>query len=280
MFVPHSLFELIERIDQMIRAIATDIDGTFLRSDRTYDQELFKKVYTAMQAQGIRFIIASGDQYDFLRSLFPDEADHLAYVAENGVLTIDHNMEIAFDHLSTENVSAITHFLDSLEGVAYCASGKKAAYVHHDASPEFKKLIPNFYTKIKEVADINQVTDDPIFKFAMSVPPVKMREIQATINYRFEGIIHATASGYGAVDLIIPGRDKSYGLHKLLDRWHLTPEQLVVFGNGENDLEMFNLAKTSYAMENAPENVKQAASKVIGTNEEQAVLHQIAKLVI
>lgn len=78
----------------MIRAVATDIDGTFLRQDRTFDRELFTKVYQTMHQQGVRLIIASGDQYYFLRSLFPDQADDLAYVAENGVLTVDRNKEI------------------------------------------------------------------------------------------------------------------------------------------------------------------------------------------
>ncbi|MFR0771999.1 MAG: hypothetical protein ACLSH6_09880 [Limosilactobacillus pontis] len=36
------------------------------------------------------------------------------------------------------------------------------------------------------------------------------------INTSFAGIIRATASGYGAIDLIIPGMDKSHGLQLLL----------------------------------------------------------------
>ena len=73
--------------------------------------------------------------------------------------------------------------------------------------------------------------------------------------------------------------DKSYGLKKLLNRWQVDPADLVVFGDGENDLEMFNLAGTSYAMENAPANVKAAASQTIGTNDEQGVLQQLLKII-
>ena len=72
--------------------------------------------------------------------------------------------------------------------------------------------------------------------------------------------------------------DKSYGLKKLLNRWQVDPADLVVFGDGENDLEMFDLAGTSYAMGNAPANVKAAASQTIGTNDDQAVLQQLAKM--
>ncbi|MFR0771997.1 MAG: HAD hydrolase family protein [Limosilactobacillus pontis] len=54
----------------MIRAVATDIDGTFLTNQRDYDRQRFAQVYSAMNSRDIRFIVASGDQYYFLRSLF------------------------------------------------------------------------------------------------------------------------------------------------------------------------------------------------------------------
>ncbi len=53
-----------------MRAVATDIDGTFLTNQRDYDRQLFAKAYAAMVEKDIRFIVASGDQYYFLRSLF------------------------------------------------------------------------------------------------------------------------------------------------------------------------------------------------------------------
>lgn len=236
----------------MIRAVATDIDGTFLRQDRTFDRKLFNKVYAAMQQQGIRFIIASGDQYYFLRSLFPDQADELAYVAENGVLTVDRNKEIACDRLAPADVQQVTNYLDGLAGIEYCASGRRFAYIPSHASDRFKQIIPDYYTRVKVVDDVNAVDDDFIFKFALNVPHERQAKIMDDINTRFAGIIRATASGYGAVDLIIPGMDKSYGLKQLLQRWQISPAELAVFGDGENDLEMFELAQTSFAMANAP----------------------------
>lgn len=260
----------------MIRAVATDIDGTFLRQDRTYDRDLFSRVYSAMTKQGVRFIIASGDQYYFLRSLFPDQADQLAYVAENGVLTVDRNEEIACDRLQPAAVKAVTQYLDSLPGINYCASGRQFAYVPRNADDWFKQIIPNFYTRVKVVNRVTDVHDDFIFKFALNVPHDRQAAITQDINTCFAGTIRATASGYGAVDLIIPGMDKSYGLKKLLDRWQVSPAELAVFGDGENDLEMFDLAGISYAMGNAPANVQSLATKMIGTNNDQAVLHQLA----
>ncbi|MGM9907461.1 HAD hydrolase family protein [Limosilactobacillus sp.] len=89
-----------------MRAVATDIDGTFLTSQRDYDRRLFAKVYARLVEKNIRFIVASGDQYYFLRSLFPKIADQLAFVAENGVLTIDRDAEVHCGQLAVADVRA------------------------------------------------------------------------------------------------------------------------------------------------------------------------------
>lgn len=263
-----------------IRAVATDIDGTFLTNQRGYDHRLFHQVYQALVKQNVRLIVASGDQYYFLRSLFPKVADQLAFVAENGALTIDRGVEVHCGRLTRKNAYDIWRYVDHLSGVNYVICGRHSAYVMSTAPQAFKQEMHQFYARCREINDFTDIHDDLIFKFALGVPGNQMRAIAHDIDTRFAGVIRATASGYGAIDLIIPGLDKSYGLKLLLDRWQLAPQELAVFGDGENDLEMFNLAGISYAMGNAPTNVQAAATQVIGTNNEQAVLHQLAKLFV
>lgn len=261
-----------------MHAVATDIDGTFLTSQRDYDRQLFDKVYATMIEKNIRFIVASGDQYYFLRSLFPRVADQLAFVAENGVLTIDRGEEVHCGRLATKNVQTIIAYLEKLPGVNFIVCGRRSAYVLKSAPARFRTGARRFYTRISEISDFSAIHDDVIFKFALNVPPTQQGKISREIDTHFAGIIRATSSGNGSIDLIIPGMDKSHGLKLLLARWGISPQDLVVFGDGENDLEMFDLAGTSYAMGNAPQNVQEAATHVIGTNDEQAVLHTLEKL--
>ena len=54
----------------MIKAFVCDMDGTFLRSDHSYDVELFKKVMTLLEKQNKHFIVASGNQWRQIRSFF------------------------------------------------------------------------------------------------------------------------------------------------------------------------------------------------------------------
>ena len=55
-----------------IKMAAVDIDGTFVRSDYTYDVPHFKRILSHMKKEGCNFVEASGNQYYQLRDLFLD----------------------------------------------------------------------------------------------------------------------------------------------------------------------------------------------------------------
>lgn len=54
-----------------IKLIAVDMDGTFLSDAKTYNRQRFLAQYQRMREQGIRFVVASGNQYYQLISFFP-----------------------------------------------------------------------------------------------------------------------------------------------------------------------------------------------------------------
>ena len=48
-------------------------------------------------------------------------------------------------------------------------------------------------------------------------------------------------------------------------------DRLVVFGDGKNDIDMFEIADESYAVENACKELKEKATSVIGRHDQDAV---------
>ena len=46
-----------------IKMVAVDIDGTFVRSDYTYNIPRFQRVFSRMKEVGCHFVVASGNQY-------------------------------------------------------------------------------------------------------------------------------------------------------------------------------------------------------------------------
>ena len=62
-----------------MKLLATDMDGTFLRDDKSYSEE-FNDLYKQMLKQGIQFVIASGNQYEALACKFDDALSHRVYL--------------------------------------------------------------------------------------------------------------------------------------------------------------------------------------------------------
>ena len=82
-------------MENNIKMVAVDVDGTFVRSDYTYDVPRFKRILSRMNRAGCRFVVASGNQYYQLRDLFPGYYDVLSFVAENGAFVKDQILKFA-----------------------------------------------------------------------------------------------------------------------------------------------------------------------------------------
>ncbi len=64
-------------------------------------------------------------------------------------------------------------------------------------------------------------------------------------------MVTAVATGYGSIDLIIPGVHKANGLRILQQRWGIEDHEVVAFGDSGNDIEMLQHAGFGFAMANA-----------------------------
>lgn len=104
----------------------------------------------------------------------------------------------------------------------------------------------------------------------------RFKKILARMNE--VGCNFVVASGHGSIDLIYPGRHKASGLKHLVRPWNITPDQCLAFGDGGNDIEMLQYCAHSFAMANAPDNVKKAAKNICPSNEKDGVLVTIIQV--
>ncbi len=98
----------------MIKLIAVDMDGTFLRDDMSYDESKFAALQKQFKQRKIRFVVASGNQYFQLKSFFKTYPDTI-YVAENGAYIRDQQNIYALHSFSP---TIVTHILNDLALVA------------------------------------------------------------------------------------------------------------------------------------------------------------------
>ncbi|WP_295728709.1 Cof-type HAD-IIB family hydrolase [uncultured Limosilactobacillus sp.] len=255
----------------MIKAIAVDMDGTFLNSQSTYDHERFAKVFQQLQAHHIQFIVASGNPIYQLKMAFPDYVNDLCFVAENGVECFDHNQLVYCGEITSEAIQGILQLHLSIPGSTFLLSGLHHAFVFKDENPDFIQRIRHHYPRMVMIDSLTNI-DDQIVKLQMDVPGEMTQQMQDQINHDFASQLTAVSSGYGNLDLIVSGLDKATGLKALMKRHGWQNQEIMAFGDGQNDMTMLQLAGESYAMQNGDPRVIQLAKHTAPTNDQNGVL--------
>lgn len=265
-------------MDEKIKMVAVDVDGTFVRSDYTYDIPRFQRILSHMNHIGCHFVVASGNQYYQLRDLFPGYDEELSFVAENGAFVKDQKELVFTANMPKDTVDAVIDVCREYPEIRNVLCGLESAYCQRETvNQEFFDRTAIYYHRLKWMDDFKKV-DDQILKFAPTVPEEKTDFYYHLFCEKLKVKIEPTTSGHGSIDLILPGCHKASGLKRLLKRWEISPEQCAAFGDGGNDIEMLKYCGYSYAMENAPANVKAAAKFVCPSNEEDGVLVTLEKL--
>lgn len=253
------------------RLVATDMDGTFLDDHGDYDRVRFARLLSAMQGAGCRFVIASGNQYYQLRSFFEDYRE-LAYVAENGALTVVDGEVLSCIAMEAEVLARAWQVIqdDGRAEAALC--GRRCCHVQRGtASDRFFRTMSRYFTRIEWVDDLADVDDTPL-KFSLSVEDGSEGEVAAELSDALGGALVPVVSGNGSIDLMVPGCTKASALRLLCRRWGLSTSDCIAFGDSENDIEMLREAGRGYAMENASVKTKEAADSICPPNQESGVL--------
>ncbi|WP_282708987.1 Cof-type HAD-IIB family hydrolase [Ligilactobacillus sp. Marseille-Q7487] len=255
----------------MIKAVAVDMDGTFLNSVKNYNRPKFAYLFDKMQQRNIKFIVASGNQYYQLRSYFPDHWNDITFIAENGAYILHGQEEIFCGAFKASALDTIFATLADLPEIKVGICGKKSAYVLATQDKAYIERLGFFCPRLQVIDNISQINDQ-LFKFTLSVPKNQTQKYQDYLNLKLAGNAVATSSGHGEIDLIIPGLNKAWGLNHVLKGWNLSAKDLAAFGDGGNDLEMLTLANHSYAMANSLPEVFKVAKHVAPSNDEDGVL--------
>ncbi|PKH22327.1 sugar-phosphatase [Enterobacterales bacterium CwR94] len=257
-----------------VKLIAVDMDGTFLDDKKQYNKARFLAQYAEMKAQGIRFVVASGNQYWQLISFFPEIRDEIAFVAENGAYVVNQGEEVFCGAFTDEQALMVMDELLPLSDVTTVVCGKNSAYISDQADESVVAIMSRHYHRLEPVADLRQVRDT-LFKFALNLPEDDSARLRGALGHRLDGIIKPVSSGFGFVDLIIPGLHKANGIQRLQQQWQIGDEEVVAFGDSGNDEEMLRKAGFSFAMENARPEIKAVAKYAAGHHNQQSVLDVI-----
>lgn len=257
-----------------VKLIAADMDGTFLNQHGEYNKARFREQYQQLVQRGIKFVVASGNQYYQLKSFFDDIDEQIAYVAEGGGYVVDKKEEIYCGELEPQQVAQVLDWIRRTPGINTIVCGRKGAYVLEGTDGVFISRMRRYYHRLATVRDYAEI-DDTVFKFALSYVEDDVYPLMGEITEKIGTIVAPVTSGHGSVDLIITGNHKANGLRKIQQIYDIRDEEVLTFGDSGNDLEMLRYAGYGFAMENASAPAKAAAKYRAPSNDEEGVLKVI-----
>lgn len=259
-----------------VKIIAVDMDGTFLRSDSTYDVERFNRLYEKMKKHDIRFVVASGNQSHQLKSFFPDIVNEIAFVAENGAHVVDKGETVSTSPITKEEYKRMLNAIKKFPEEHVVVSAIKSAYILSSESDQFFDDMSVYCKKLTRIDSFEDV-DDEIVKIYLHCDGADFEKLYNVLNKDIGDIMTPIDCGHFGMDLIVPGINKANGLKTLCERWGFDDSEIMAFGDSGNDEAMLKLAKYSYCVSNGKQAIKDIADEVIKSNDEDAVLEVIEK---
>lgn len=267
----------------MTRLFVTDLDQTFLNSERQFNVARFTTILDQLDERGDQFAIATGRDENWVRNKFGKLVDRMHLVTGNGATWRVKGSEQL--HVRNINASALKKLEDILTSdafetigvIAFSADNMYNLVGLQELPENMQDYMAQVYPNMETVAHL---TDIPELLTSVTgiFPPIHSEEAIALIDDN-QLPLHATTSGYGTVDILAEGVNKATSLTMLIDQIDLAPEDLTVFGDGMNDLEMMQLAGNVYIMPNSDDRLFGRGYNVVtNDSDHDGVLETLEKI--
>ena len=262
-----------------IKMVVTDMDGTLLDEKGEFDRSRLKNILDELDKREIRFVVATGNEIHRMHLLFGDLLERVTLIVANGARIFDKNEVLLGTCWSQDLVAQVLSYFEGRErDVHLVVTAENGAFVKTGTIfPMIEKVMTaemaqEFYRKINFVETLRPDDFPQVLKMSMVVNEQVAVQATRQLNQDFADTLNAVTSGYGAIDILQKGIHKAWGLEQLMQKWEIQEQEIMAFGDSENDIEMLQLAGISYAMENADPRVKTVANHLAPANTEAGVL--------
>jgi Cof subfamily protein (haloacid dehalogenase superfamily) len=251
------------------RLIATDLDGTLLRSDGSVSQRTRNVLQRATLA-GVQIVLVTGRPMRRVREFAHMLAlDGLAICA-NGAVLYDLGRDAIVEQtmLSAELAQELILQLRSrLPEICFAVEtghklGREPAYARHRPRAEGIDL---------ELADAIALSAQGASKLIAMHPHLPLDEFLQQVRKIIAERATVTHAGSPFLEIAAAGVTKAWALEALCKRQGIDAREVVAFGDMPNDLPMLEWAGQGVAVANAHPSVLAVASAVTATNDEDGV---------
>lgn len=285
-------YKLLLRIDwghsMTIKLVAFDMDGTFLNVQNTYNHQRFGTILKKLRAKGIRVVSASGSQYQRLQDQFAEFQSQMDFVTQNDAVVYSQGEPLLIQAMPKEAVSktllAIQQQFAATDIAEHLVVGVKSAYVDQKISQAAYDLTYHYYNHLKRVPDLVKVTPERLQDQITSIgitfgDHVDFAGKVATLQQILPNGLASQTAGFNTQLITEQSVTKARGLQQLQRKYQIANDEMMTFGDDENDLSMLTITPHGYAMTNARPKIKAAANHLAVSNNDEGVLNVLAELI-
>ncbi|GAB1819648.1 HAD family hydrolase [Herbidospora sp. RD11066] len=258
------------------RLIATDLDGTALRSDGTISART-AAAFAAVEDSGATLVFVTARPPRWMTSVSHVVNHRGLAICANGALLYDlHTESIADSHLMESQVVAetvallrgavpsLTFSVEYEDGYAYESDFPLGSWDQRfgDGRPPVSSVLGRPCAKL--LAYHHTMAADDLYE-----------RVVALVG---DTVTPTHSSGRALIEMSAFGVTKATALARFASRNGITPGDAVAFGDMPNDLPMLGWAGTSWAVANAHPDVLAAVDHVTAANNDDGVAQVLERL--
>lgn len=266
---------MIEKISDIL--IVSDIDGTLLREADGLSAEN-REAIKRFTDKGGYFTVSTGRAIEAARIVLDGSVVNAPSIHINGGYLYDWQKDevIEPNYLSGFAKFTVKKLMERFDNCD-CHFVRQGASVNLLTGGKYlKKYIPE--RELEFFGGSAEDVPEDIYKFIVCCDPENMPEIRAFAEKNFSRDVNVIQSSPFFLEILPKGNSKGKALLRLCERLGIPAENSVAVGDYENDIEMITAAGIGAAVDNAADEVKEAADIVLPRCEENAIMHLICFL--
>lgn len=261
----------------------SDLDGTLLRSNQK-TSEFTNFTINNLVEKGMIFSYATARSLITAKKVTRGIKAKIPLIVYNGAFVIDNiTEEILIANYFDESVRSVLDelFANRIFPIVYAHidGAEKFSFVPELCTDEMMKFLDSRKGDIRTniVNKSEDLKNGDIFYITCIDEEGKLKPFYDKYKDRFHCVFQKDIyTGDQWLEIMPIAASKSNAiiqLQKLLDC-----EKVISFGDGKNDIDMFKISDESYAVQNADEELKEYATAVISSNDEDGVAVWLEKI--
>ncbi len=251
--------------------VVSDLDGTLLNSEKNIDLETIKTINSLIK-KGLKFTFATSRPFMIVKKYYEIIETDIPVIVSSGSMIYDLKKKgLLYSNTLNKDVIKIVLENDIKQKIVFHSN---KGMIMSDKNPRYKQFIKEDYTF--KPLDIEKYDLSNIECGQISILPEYV--LEEGINKYKELLKNYDVRVFdtgGAIGIVNKDVSKASGIKKLMELIGINENNVIVFGDSYNDIEMFNCFKNSYAMGNSTEEIKKLSKSVTYDNDHNGVAHAL-----